>query len=228
LSSIPQMTDIPYSHGDTAFTGLRLQGTKNGGILLVHGGAGLDTHAREQAQRFAAHGFTVFACDMYGDGVAGDRERVVAAVTRLRDDPDLLVRRAVAGLEQLHVDGPVAAVGYCFGGMAALTLARSGIDLAAAVSIHGSLSPHGTATGVRAKILVCHGSADPHVPYTDVAAFAEEMNRVGADWRLIMYGGAQHGFTHRHALPGATPGVEYHEEADRRSFEATLAFLAES
>ena len=31
----------------------------------------------------------------------------------------------------------------------------------------------------------------------------EEMDRAGADWQLIMYGGAQHGFTHKHAAPAA-------------------------
>jgi acetyl esterase/lipase len=80
------------------------------------------------------------------------------------------------------------------------------VALDAAVSIHGTLAAHREAADVRARVLVCHGSADPHVPNADVVAFAEEMNRAGADWRLVMYGGAMHGFTHRHAVPGATPG----------------------
>jgi dienelactone hydrolase len=61
-----------------------------------------------------------------------------------------------------------------------------------------------------------------------VAAFAEEMNRAEADWQLVMYGRAWHGFTHRHAVPGATPGVAYDRLADERSFAATRAFLAEA
>src|SRR2546428_114461 len=62
---------------------------------------------------------------------------------------------------------------------------------------------------VRARILACHGAADPHVPAADVAAFAEEMNHAEVDWQLVMYGRALHGFTHRHAVPGAMPGVAY-------------------
>jgi len=174
---------------------------------------------------------------MYGDGVAGDRDRVIACVTTLRDDPELLARRAQAGLTALSgcakAAGPMAAVGFCFGGMAALTLARSGAELAGAslaavVSIHGSLAtsrPAGKGA-VTAKILACHGSADPHVPMNDVAAFAAEMDASGADWQMIIYGGAMHGFTHRQAAPGSIPGVAYDPVADARSFSAVRAFLA--
>jgi dienelactone hydrolase len=81
---------------------------------------------------------------------------------------------------------------------------------------------------VRARILVCHGAADPHVPGSDVTAFAQEMEDARADWQLVMYGGAQHGFTHRHAKPGAMPGVAYDERADRRSFAAASQFLADT
>jgi hypothetical protein len=53
------------------------------------------------------------------------------------------------------------------------------------------------------------------------------MNEASADWQLIMYGGAVHGFTHAHATPGAIPGVAYDPRADTRSFSATSGFLAE-
>jgi len=78
-----------------------------------------------------------------------------------------------------------------------------------------------------ARVLVCHGALDPHVPMADVTRFAEEMTSAGADWQLIMYGGAVHGFTHAHAVPGAVPGVAYDAAADQRSFLAARTFLAE-
>ena len=159
-------------------------------------------------------------CDMYGRGVAGDRERVMATLIGLRDAPDRLARRAAAGLGALsgcaEVNGHLAAVGFCFGGMAALTLARSGATLDAVVSMHGSLATTKRAEpgAVAAKVLVCHGALDPHVPVTDVVAFTEEMTKVGADWQVNVYGGAMHGFTHGHAVEGAIPGVAYHAETD--------------
>ena len=240
--------ELSYRDLDTSLTGLfcwnDAQEGPQPGILLIHGGAGLDAHAREQACRYAALGYAVLACDMFGDGIAGDRERVMACLLGLRDNPDLLVRRGQAGLAALagcpEAAEPTAAVGFCFGGMAALALARAGTNLAgpglagpglaAVVSIHGSLATSAPAQpgAVTAKILACHGAADPHVPPADVAAFAAEMNHAGADWQLVMYGRAQHGFTHQHAVPGAMPGVAYDRLADERSFAAVRAFLTEA
>ena len=229
---------VAYDDGGIPLTGVLQwnagQSAARPGILLVHGGAGLDEHARQQGRRYARLGYPVFTCDMFGDGVAGNREKVMACLTALRDDPALLVRRGQAGLAALsrspHSAEPFAAIGYCFGGMAVLALARSGTPLAAAVSIHGSLATSAPAEpgAVRASVLVCHGAMDPHVPMDQVTAFADEMHRAGARWQLIMYGGAQHGFTHRHAVPGAMPGVAYDPAADQGSFTATSGFLAEA
>src|SRR6266487_7034879 len=85
------------------------------------------------------------------------------------------------------------------GGMTVLELARSGAELSGVVSIHGSLKTTRPAQGlqVKAKVLVCHGALDPHVPMGDVSAFIEEMNSASVDWQLIMYGNAVHGFTHK-------------------------------
>lgn len=230
--------DLPYRDLETPLTGVlcrdeTLAGDRPG-ILLIHGGAGLDEHARQQARRYAALGYVVLACDMFGAGTAGDRDRIMRCITGLRDDPALMARRARAGLAALAgcpgTDGRAAAVGFCFGGLAALQLARAGEPLAAVVSMHGSLAAGEPAKpgAVPARLLVCHGALDPHVPLSDVTAFAEEMDHAGADWQLIMYGGALHGFTHKHAKPGALPGVAYHEAADNRSFAAARAFLAEA
>jgi len=228
---------VTYTDEETALTGFLAWDDAARhplpGLLLVHGGAGLDDHAKGQAQRYAAHGYTVLACDMFGDGVAGDRERVMACLMGLRDDPQRMSRRAGAGLAALagcpEADGRFAAIGFCFGGLAVLTLARSGADLAGVVSMHGSLATAKPAEpgAVRARVLACHGALDPHVPMADVASFAAEMDHAGADWQLIMYGGAVHGFTHEHAVPGAIPGVAYDALADQRSFLAARTFLAE-
>jgi dienelactone hydrolase len=244
--SVVAARDLAYDDLGLPLTGLlcwdEAQDGPRPGILLIHGGAGLDEHAREQARRYAALGYAVLACDMFGPEVAGNRERVMACLLALRDDPALLVRRARAGLTALagcpEAAGRLAAVGFCFGGMAALALARAGTnlagtDLAGVVSIHGSLATSRPAEPgtVTARILVCHGASDPHVPLADVTAFAAEMTRADADWQLVMYGRAMHGFTHRHAVPGAPgtmPGVAYDRLADERSFAAARAFLAEA
>jgi dienelactone hydrolase len=228
---------VPYRDGGSALEGvLAWDAAASGprpGMLLVHGGFGLDAHARGQAERYAALGFTVLACDMFGTDVRGDAEKTMALLASFRADPDSLVQRASAGIAALQdcaeADGCMAAVGFCFGGMTVITLARAGVDLRGVISMHGALAtPRRAQPGVvRAKILACHGAIDPHVPMSDVAAFAEEMTDAGADWQLLMYGGAMHGFTHTDAKPGARHGVEFHAATDRRSFEAATAFLDE-
>lgn len=226
---------IAYRDGDTELTGQFVwdaeRNEKRPGILVVHGGAGLDSHAKGRARRLAELGYVAFACDMYGNGVAGNRERVMARITELREDSGKLCRRARAGIDVLvshpQVDGRIAAVGYCFGGMVVLELARSGADLAGAISVHGSLSTRRTARSgvVRAKILVCHGALDPHVPMAHVTAFVAEMSEAGADWQVIVYGGAMHGFTHE--TGPASAGVAYHALADARSATAMHGFFTE-
>lgn len=228
---------ITYEDQETALTGFLAWDDAAQpllpGLLLVHGGAGLDDHAKGQAHRYAAHGYAVLACDMFGQSVAGNRKRVMACLMGLRDDPRRLARRAQAGLAALascpEIAGQFAAIGFCFGGLAVLTLARSGASLAGVVRIHGSLATTKPAQpgAVKAKVLVCHGALDPHVPLADVTRFAEEMSHAQADWQLIMYGGAMHGFTHQHAVPGAMRGVACDAAAARRSFLAIRAFLAE-
>jgi len=226
---------ITYRDGETHLTGFLAADPAAGqrpGVLVVHGGAGLDDHAKGRARRLAALGLVAFACDMYGEGVMGNRERVMGCISQFRNDPHSLFRRTQAGIEVLKahplIDGRIAAVGYCFGGMTVLELARSGADLLGVVSVHGSLETKRRAEpgSIKCKILVLHGALDPHVPLSHLHSFEEEMIRSGADWQLFMYGAAMHGFTHEAAI-GQQPGVAYHALTDTRSFEAIRSFLAE-
>jgi dienelactone hydrolase len=224
-----------YQLGGTGFTGMFASNDaargRRPGVLVIHGGAGLDDHAKGRARQIAKWGLLAFACDMYGDGVAGNRERVMARIAELRADRSRLCDAANAGLRALAthrlVDGRLAAVGYCFGGMTVLEMARGGAKLRGVASIHGSLSTDRPLTegAVEAKILVCHGALDPHIPMAQVGAFAEEMNRCKADWQLNIYGRALHGFTHEKT--SGIPGVAYDASADARSSKALRDFLAE-
>src|ERR1700716_448401 len=110
---------IVYRDGDARLTGYLAidadRADKRPGVLVVHGGAGLDDHARGRARRFAESGFAVFACDMYGEGVTGNRERIMRHIGELRNDRTTLVRRVQSAIEILSsrakVDGRIAAVG---------------------------------------------------------------------------------------------------------------------
>jgi dienelactone hydrolase len=227
--------EIAYRDGDTPLNGLLYTNSaktgKGPGLLLVHHAYGLDEHTREHAAAHAEAGFVVFACDMYGSEVAGNRERMTALLMEMRANPAKLVSRGRAGLAVLAAhplfDGRLAAIGYCFGGMTVLQMARSGVDFVGAVSVHGSLATvePAAADAIKAKILVCHGALDPHVPMAQVAAFIEEMKQARADWQLIIYGDAMHGFTSK--VASVNPGVAYNAAADARSTTAIQNFFAE-
>ena len=225
---------IDYRDGDAELSGLLVcDGTElaHPGVVVVHGGAGLDDHAKSRARQLAQLGLLVFACDTYGKAVMGDRERVLSCIRNLVADRHRIARRAQAGVEVLSshplLDGNIAAVGYCFGGRAVLELARTGADLAGAFSVHGSLETANPASPgeITAKVLVCHGALDPHLPAAQLTGFIEEMNAAGTDFQLNVYGGATHGFTHD--VGPHAPGVAYHAVSDKRSFLAIKAFLAE-
>jgi dienelactone hydrolase len=227
----------PYVHDGHACTGLIVRDDEMAGsapgVVVFHGGAGLDAHACDRARRIARLGYVTLAADLYGDDVRGNRERIMETLRRFQTDPDAIRGRAAAALATLaaqpQVNQRLAVVGYCLGGLAALELARSGAAIAAAVSIHGSLNTQRPAApgDIQATILVCHGALDPHVPMMQVQAFTDEMSRAGADWQLNVYGGAMHGFTHDQPGP-VLPGVAYHAVADARSAAALSALLSEA
>ena len=227
---------IAYRDDDARLNGVLVidadhAGTRPG-VLVVHGGAGLDDHACGRARRLARAGFVVFACDMYGEGVTGNRERIMRHIGELRNDRSALVRRLQPAIELLssrpEVNRCIAAVGYCLGGMIVLEYARSGATIGGVVSVHGGLATTSAAqpSSIRAHILVCHGALDPHVPMSHVTAFAEEMKNAGGDYQLNVYGNAMHGFTHETAN-GQQPGVLYDAQADARSSVAIESFLGE-
>ena len=225
--------DVTFAAAGRSFTGLLAlpdwlpDGAPRGGVLVFHGGGGLAAHERERAGRFAALGYAAFAPDLFGE-VFADRAAGMRVIGALVADPDRLRERVIAARDHLaaRIGAPVAAVGHCFGGLAALELARSGADVRAAVALHGALTTRAPARPgqVRARVLACTGGDDPFCPREQRAAFEDEMTAAGVDWQHHVYGGARHGFS----VPGvAAPGCAYVAAADRRSWAALCALLDE-
>ena len=157
-----------------------------------------------------------------------------AEAGKYRADRALLRARAQAALATLRqqpnvAQDKVAAIGYCFGGGAALELARSGADVAGVVTFHGSLdtpTPQ-DAKNIKGKVLVLHGADDPNVPRAAVLALEDELTAAKVDWQVVLYSGVVHSFTQPMAGNDKSKGSAYDPEADRRSWQAMKDFFTE-
>ena len=223
---------IEYKQGDAVLEGYiayddAFKGQRPG-VLIVHDWLGAGHYVRARAQQLASLGYVAFAADIYGKGIRPADAKEAAKVSGLyKNDRTLLRLRTNAGLDILRshprVDpDKLGAMGYCFGGMAVLELARSGSSVAGIVSFHGNLDTPdpNDAKNIKGKVLVLHGAEDPVVPPAQVAAFQNEMRAAGIDWQMNYYSGALHNFTN--------PEVKsYQRQADKRSFEAMKLFFHE-
>ena len=229
---------IDYTHGKTALKGfLAYDGKQRGrrpAVLVAHAWGGRDAFACAKAESLAALGYAGFAVDMYGDARLGkDKDENASLMTPFLRDRVLLQGRIGSALEAARrldqVDPErVAAIGFCFGGLCVLDLARSGADARGVVSFHGLLgAPEGLPNAaIKAKIMALHGWDDPMATPKNLRSFAEEMTGAKADWQAHAYGNTMHAFTNPEANdPGF--GTVYDEKADRRSWAAMTNFLEE-
>ena len=202
-------------------------------VLIAHTWAGKDEFVHQRAEDLAALGYVGFAVDMYGNGKVGaDTAENESLMTPLVSDRDMLKDRIVSALNYGKslpgVDSSrAAAIGYCFGGLVVLDLARSGEDLSGVVSFHGLLMPSDISEkGIKAKVLVLHGERDPMVPLDMVDTFQKEMTEAEADWQLHSYGGTYHAFTNPDAND-PNLGTQFNKSANDRSWQSMKNFFAE-
>lgn len=205
---------------------------KKPAVLVHHSWFGQTAFECARAYELAQLGYVGVAMDVYGRGKNGKNpEECSALMTPLVKDRDTLLKRLVAGLDAVKgmavVDATqVAAIGFCFGGLCVLDMARAGVGLLGVAAFHAILPPSAIAQKpITAKILAFHGYDDRLATREQMMTFCEEMSTAGADWQLHVYGGAMHSFTDPKA-DDANFGAAYNSNADRRSRETMQAFLA--
>jgi dienelactone hydrolase len=230
---VVQITDITYEADGRTMVGQYAVDEHRVGprpaVLLCHEGPGLDGHVKGRAVRLASLGYAAFALDYHGGEVP-----LEDAMTRMGDlATDATRCRAIARaglgvlLAQDGVDPErVAAIGYCFGGVVAMELARDSADIKAVVGFHPGLSTGAPATpgAVQGSVLMCCGAEDPVIGFDERSAFEREMRDAGvADWRIELYGGVGHSFTNPQVDELGMPGFAYDAAANRRSWRSLLA-----
>lgn len=204
-------------------------------VIVCHDWSGQNEFARDNAHAIAELGYIGFAIDMYGKNKVGTTpEEKSVLLTPLRQDRGLLQRRINAGFniaqQQPNIlNQKIASIGFCFGGLCSLDLARTGADLSAVVSFHGQLMAPGNidCLNVKADILALHGHNDPMVPPEEVLAFEQEMTAAKADWQMHTFSDTYHAFMNPDAND-VTTGNQYNPKTEKRAWQLMQDFLEES
>ncbi|MFM9863116.1 MAG: dienelactone hydrolase family protein [Micropepsaceae bacterium] len=226
-----------YKDGGTVCEGYIAHepGQKRPCVLVSHAWSGMSDHEKHTAEELAQTGYVGFAIDNYGKGVRGDPQGDNSALMGpWLDDRAKLKARLMAAVAAAKAHPSVdpnriAMIGYCFGGLCALDVARSGTsEVRGVVSLHGIFMPPnlGPQAPIKAKVLVLHGWEDPMATPDAVLGLAKEMTAAKADWQVHAYGHAMHAFTHEGAN-APERGIKYDKAAARRSWAATTDFLKE-
>jgi dienelactone hydrolase len=202
----------------------RPQAPNGAGILVIPAFFGLREFEMAECDRYAAMGYDVLGVDYYGDGwVASDMEEAGAAMGELNEDRRTLLTRTKAALAELGAER-TGAVGFCFGGKAAVDMARAGA-VQAAVSMHGIYDRPPWATETMPPVLLCHGWLDPLATPAQFEEMTRELEAHCADWHALCFGGTGHAFTNPAQLSD-DPGMGYVERSARRAMAAAEAFFA--
>lgn len=233
---------VEWRHDGSSFAGVLVWDDTNAiprpGLVMVPNWRGVNESAVEKAKAAAGDDYVVLVADLYGKDVRPSSDEAAAAASRpLREDRAEMrarMQRAVEILRTRHGDAPldadrIGAFGYCFGGTAALELARSGADVAGVASLHGGLStPVPAAAGaVKAPVLVLNGAADKGVSDADIDAFKQEMDAAGADWTFVDFSGAVHCFAEADAGDDPESNCRYDARAARRAHGMLSDYFAE-
>ncbi len=216
-------------------------------VLIGHDGVGLDDYQRSRADDLSRHGYVALAMDFHGGETFFGRPDVMLARTMplLGDAERMRVIGRVALDVLLATPGIDAdrllALGYGAGSRIVLELAKTGTPFKAVAVVHPAL-PDPAADDWRdvdSTFLLCTGSDDPLVTPDQLIAFGRALQEAGADWRVNIYGGAEHAFWARPTNPDGTPcegpthveatvpGVSYHPEHAKRAWRAVLDHFGE-
>lgn len=228
---------VVYKDGDTELEGIRSYDSaavgKRPGVLLLHEWWGINDYMERRAKEYAALGYVAFVADLYGKGIrASSPDQAKKLSAPFYQDRSLFRRRAQAGLGVLVKDSLVdfeklAALGYCFGGTAALELARSGVDLDGVIVFHGGLSnpAPADAKNIKGAVLVMIGADDPFIPPAEREGFKNEMKSADIPLEYVEYPGAVHAFTNPGSDGYQLSGIAYNKAADTDSFKRSKEFL---
>ena len=217
---------LTYSYNNEIFEGYlsNPKSQSKGLIILIHDWDGLTKYEEKRTDMLSSLGYTVFAVDLYGKGNRPKEMKLRKAETKKLYENRARMRELIlAGINKVNIKKQKTFVmGYCFGGSAALELARSdkGKNIVGYASFHGGLkTPQGQSyTPNTSPIFIAHGGADKAVKLEDVFQITNELEKNKITYEINIYSGAPHAFT-------VFNSKRYRKDADEKSWEAFLSFL---
>jgi carboxymethylenebutenolidase len=223
---ITEYVTVPSPKGNESIKGYLVRPAKAAGklpgVLVVHENRGLNPYIEDVARRFGTENFIAFAPDGLTSvgGYPGDDEKGGALFAKV--DKPKMTEDFIAAARWLKArpdcSGKIGAVGFCFGGGIANTLAvRMGADLNAAVPFYGGQPKPEEVANIKAPLLLHYASLDTRLtggwPAYEEALKANQVTYTG-----YVYEGANHGF-HNDTTP------RYDEAAAKLAWQRTLDFF---
>ena len=238
IISNAQLKTIAYADENQKLEGFLVKpvkkNDKKAAVLLLPAWMGIDNNAKLNATALAKLGYTTFVADIYGiDKRPANTSEAGKLAGFYKTNHATYQKRIQLALDQLIKSGvnpnKIAIIGYCFGGTGAVEAARANLKVKGIVSFHGGLGRDITRNiaPVNPKVLILHGADDFYVPETEIKLFQDEMRTAKADWQMVYYANAVHGFTHVDAGNDNKKGLAYNEKAATRSWKAMLTFFDE-
>lgn len=230
--------DVDYDVEGTACAGFVAAPAGDGpfpAVVVFHDWTGAGPYVNMRCEMLARLGYLAFAGDVYGAGVRPSQAEAPKVAGLYYGDLPLFRTRIAGAHDAMLADprtdaGRTAAIGYCFGGAAALQLARISTDVKAVTSFHGGLVPgeEGEAGRITAALLIETGGIDPLVDDAAIDAYKADLRtNPDLDWRITSHAGAMHAFT----LPDANApdhGVRFDARAEVRSWASMKTFFADA
>ena len=236
---------VLYKSADTTCRGFLAydptKTAKSPAVIVIHAWRGLDDFSKQKARMLAELGYVGFSADLYGAGAtATTDDKAYELMSPLFVDRKLLRERMVSAYETIKampfVDANrIGAIGFCFGGLSAIELFRSGVDLRGVVSFHALM---GTTIGdlqaqaipstpsTKSSILMLHGHDDPYVSRQDIENITKEFTEAKVDWQMHLYSHTSHAFTNPQAND-PTGALKYNPLSDQRSWLEMTNFFEE-
>lgn len=210
---------------------------KRPAILVCHAFEGRNELSCEYAKWISTLGYVGFAVDMFGNKkIEQTLNGCMGEINPFFENRNLVMERLNPAIDAVcsneRVDPTkIGAIGFCFGGMCVLDLARNSNRVKGVVSVHGILTrPEKVSLEkIEAKVLVLQGYKDPQVKKEQIDGFMKEMDQHAKDWQFHFYGDAKHAFTDPKAseIGPKEMGREYNLKAVHRTKKTTQAFFEE-